>query len=107
MFQNDQTARLTSLVFCLFVAGFVGLPLQRANAQVPGVLYSWSSLESRIGLETSAPKHVCHPGQSRARCAGHHRNEHRCRWKPGIFRWVYTIRDTGAPFSSGCCGGMI
>jgi len=43
MFQNDQTARLTSLVFCLFVAGFVVCRSRGPNAQVPGVLYSWSS----------------------------------------------------------------
>src|SRR5438477_936439 len=32
-FQNDLKARLSSIVFCLLVAGFVSLPLHKTNAQ--------------------------------------------------------------------------
>src|SRR6267378_4648152 len=107
MFQNDQTARLTSLVFCLFVAGFVGSPLHKANAQTPGVLYTWSSAGVQdwfrnFGVaSTSATLGNPGPGalvitETSTAVGG----------SQAFSDGFNTIRDTGAPFSSGCCGGI-
>jgi len=70
MFQNDQTARLTSLVFCLFVAGFVGC---RSRGQCAGtrsallVVLGWIQDWFRNFGAGSTSATLGNPG----RCAGH------------------------------------
>src|SRR5262245_57796451 len=46
VFPNAQTARLSSVLFCLLAAGFLSSPPDQAIAQTPGVLYTWPSTTS-------------------------------------------------------------
>src|SRR5258705_7614916 len=104
--QNDQTARLSRIFFCLLVAVCVSSPFHEANAQTPGVLYTWPSTTSdwfrNFGAgSTSATLANPGPGalvitETSTAVGG----------SQAFSDGFNTIRDTPAVFGSGCCGGL-
>src|SRR5438552_4153626 len=104
-FRNNLTACLRRLIF-FSVAGFLSSALHYANAQTPGVLYTWSSagvqdwFKNFGAVSTSATLDNPGPGalvitETSAAAGG----------SQAFSDGFNTIRDS-APFSSGCCGGI-
>src|ERR1043166_908089 len=104
-FQNAWTAHLSRIFFCLLVAGFVSSPLQKANAQTPGVLYTWPSTTSdwvkNFGAGSTSATLANSGGALQitetSTAAG---------GSQAFSDGFNTIRDTPASFGSGCCGGL-